>query len=669
MRTARLKDHLVCLVVPIAANRTPVEVAEELRAREADLDALFRAHGGVHFSTFTILPPSPRGTPDPSGAALALTLAVDAGEEPRQTLARLAGLAPTTLQAIYGVKTFTALLDVLLDPANLQPLAGGFVGARDRSVAQVLAEGELAKDLRRRAAASGHRADAPRLVAELSAQALADPRFSWARQPAAKGNWRESVTPGWLRLSATAGWLAAIALVALVVGTLAMIGFYNRLVVAALNDTFVGITDLGTPREVYLEGGPLGVWLRGLATGLLLLNGLVIILVRRGLPLVVLELALLFSAIVVVGAAVVLPVLDLPSTGPSTLGELDVARMHIVYGVWVLMGLAALVVLAGGCVLFAWAIVPPYLSAWWLALASAVGLGVGLLALHCVLAGLVVFAHRFQLIGQQWYQEANTWGWQPVDRIAIVVCGVALAVLGAYLFLRMVLDWAFEALEQLNHPSPDRDRGLSRRLHQTAPSITECEAKWLGRPGVMISLTEVRRPCFIFGPAANFFLWLIRSLGWHVFTEGRLGDISSIHYAHWHLVDGGRRLLFCSNFDGDFGGYLDEFILARPPGINVIWRWTCLREREGVPLGGPRFDAAATHARAFPKTRLLLFAGCRSEQQFKAYARESMVPFQYHFAAYDCALGDILRSTQLRDALTAARTPAGDALVMRALEA
>ena len=674
MRGARLKDQLICLVTPLPRGRPPLAVANELRACEAKLDALFHAHGGIHFATFTVLPPGPQDTSNPIGPALALTLAVDAGAKPAQTLEQLALLAPQTLAAIYGVAS-QELRRLLLDPANLQSLTGGFIGARDRGVAQIQAEGGLARHLRRSAAAKppATRADARRLATELSVETLADQNFAWARQPAPQGNWRAKVTPGWLRLGATAGWLVALGWCVLVVSALSLIGFANKLVVAALNEHWIHINDpngLLTVGKVYAEGALLGIWLRGLAFAVLLLNAVVIILVRqRRLPLVALEFVLVFSALAALSVVPGLAWLALTDLGAQVPAELYVAKAHVIYGMWVVMGLVALGATVAACALVAGAVVPPYLPGWWLGVTSAVAFLAGLLALHFVLAALVLFAHRFQLLGKQWYQDGNHWGWQPVDKIAIVVFCVAAAVALAGWLLRLLLRWAGDELEQLNHPLPDRGKGLNRRLHQTAPSISACEAAWVGRSAVMISLTEVRWPYFFYRHLANFFLWMTSSLGWHFYTEGKLGDVGSIHYAHWHLVDKGRRLLFCANFEGDFSGYLDEFILGRVPLLNIIWRWTCLGQRQGLDLGGRQFDAAPTREAAYPKTRLLLFSGCRGEQQFKAYVRASMLPFQYHFAAYDYPPGDIVRSTLLRDALTAQRTPADDAFIMRALEA
>ncbi|HEY0373073.1 MAG TPA: hypothetical protein VGD79_13800, partial [Thermoanaerobaculia bacterium] len=41
---------------------------------------------------------------------------------------------------------------------------------------------------------------------------------------------------------------------------------------------------------------------------------------------------------------------------------------------------------------------------------------------------------------------------------------------------------------------------------------------------------------------------MLASINARLSTKGKLAGIPSIHFAHWSLLDGGRRLLFCSNF-------------------------------------------------------------------------------------------------------------------------
>ena len=671
-------DQMLCIVTPLG-DVEPMLVASRLRASQEALDTLFHAHGKVHYATFTLLPPSPAGTADPSGATLSLTLAIDAEVDPEELVAQLVELDVWTLRAV-NADCFPAagpapdsLRRFLLDPDHLHHATGGFVGARDRSVAQIHAEARLAGHLRAvaRKLARPFRTDAGVLAASLSGDVLADPSFTWARQPAPHSKWRSDVTPWLLRFGATAGHGIAFLMLALAVAALALIGHINELAVAALNG-WIGARPecLFGWRDVLWEGGPLGLWLRGTLLVVLVMNSVIAFLVRiRQLPLVAIELTLAFGALVVVVALGVLPFLIWQDLGSSAIfiEEWHVAVSHVQLGIGVLALLLVAAAVIAICGLVALLITPPYRGRGALVVASLCTGAVGLAVLHVLLVLGAGFADRFGLPGGHALVVPG-WGWQAVDKAAIVVLALSVVAVSAVFAttrsLRLLSKW----LPLLNTPRPRNEPGPYRRLHQTAPSIDVCEAAWAERTSIMVSVCEMRRPAWLFAPIARFFLWLVTSLGWHVFSEGKLGSIGSIQYAHWHLIDKNRRMLFCANFDGDFGGYLDAFITGGLPLLNLFWRWTCLDDRPGLALGGPEFDAAPTTPRRFPKTRLLLFAGCWSEQQFKAYARDSMLPFQYHFAAYDLRLGAILRATRLRDALSASRDLTSDDTIMRALE-
>ncbi len=44
-----------------------------------------------------------------------------------------------------------------------------------------------------------------------------------------------------------------------------------------------------------------------------------------------------------------------------------------------------------------------------------------------------------------------------------------------------------------------------------------------------------------------------------IFVFGKLGEISTIHFARWISIDHGQRLLFLSNYDGSWTNYLGDF--------------------------------------------------------------------------------------------------------------
>ena len=203
------------------------------------------------------------------------------------------------------------------------------------------------------------------------------------------------------------------------------------------------------------------------------------------------------------------------------------------------------------------------------------------------------------------------------------------------------------------------------RAHQVHASVLACESALIDRPNHMISLTEVRAPRYWHAGWLRLWLRLITWVGRWRFAHGVLGDASGIKYGHWHLIDGGRRLLFCSNYDGPFGGYLDEFIAGATWGVNLFWRHTQLRTR----LAARAVQPAVTLDRDFPPTRFFAVrGGCEHEQWFKTYARDSMLPHLYLFQAYPLSQLEIERATALRDALFGPRNAVNDDTVARALE-
>lgn len=87
---------------------------------------------------------------------------------------------------------------------------------------------------------------------------------------------------------------------------------------------------------------------------------------------------------------------------------------------------------------------------------------------------------------------------------------------------------------------------------------------------------------------------------------GSLIGISTIHFARWLIIDGGRRLLFLSDYDGSWESYIDEFAEMILTGLDAIWETSF-----GMPPDGAR-DLPA----------------------FKRFLRTHQVPSDVFFAAY-----------------------------------
>ncbi|HET7488419.1 MAG TPA: hypothetical protein VFJ85_10855 [Acidimicrobiales bacterium] len=115
-------------------------------------------------------------------------------------------------------------------------------------------------------------------------------------------------------------------------------------------------------------------------------------------------------------------------------------------------------------------------------------------------------------------------------------------------------------------------------------------------------------------------------------TNGKLGDIPSIHFAHWSMVNGDRHLLFVSNFDGSWESYLGDFIDKAAYGLTSVWSNTV----------------------EFPRTRFLAFAGAADGPRFRAWARAKQCSTAAWYSAYPRSTMPIIdNNTAIREGLFA----------------
>lgn len=89
-------------------------------------------------------------------------------------------------------------------------------------------------------------------------------------------------------------------------------------------------------------------------------------------------------------------------------------------------------------------------------------------------------------------------------------------------------------------------------------------------------------------------------------TEGSLGGIATIHFAHWSIINRGRHLLFISNYDGSWDSYIGDFSDKAASGLDLIWR----------------------SAPDYPER------GARDLEKFKAVIRMNQVRTQAFYSAY-----------------------------------
>lgn len=132
----------------------------------------------------------------------------------------------------------------------------------------------------------------------------------------------------------------------------------------------------------------------------------------------------------------------------------------------------------------------------------------------------------------------------------------------------------------------------------------------------------------------KLFFFITRLLIRFFFVKGKLMGIPTIHFARWVLLDGNKRLLFFSNFDGSWTQYLGDFIDKSGWGLNAIFGNTI----------------------RFPRIWFLFFRGAYDEMHFLGWSRSTQIPTQLWYVAAadgDQSIRNVNENTQTRNALSA----------------
>ncbi|WP_135505740.1 hypothetical protein [Roseovarius aestuariivivens] len=123
-------------------------------------------------------------------------------------------------------------------------------------------------------------------------------------------------------------------------------------------------------------------------------------------------------------------------------------------------------------------------------------------------------------------------------------------------------------------------------------------------------------------------------------TEGYLGSMRTVHFAHWAFLNNHSRLLFFSNFDQSWGSYLDDFIEKAHVGLTLAW---------GCGVG-------------FPPTRFLIYDGASHGRLFKNWALASRTVSRFWVSAYpDLSVDQIERNFRVARGLRKAKLSAEEA--------
>jgi len=118
----------------------------------------------------------------------------------------------------------------------------------------------------------------------------------------------------------------------------------------------------------------------------------------------------------------------------------------------------------------------------------------------------------------------------------------------------------------------------------------------------------------------------------HVYNRGHLTRISTIHFARWVFLDGKRRVLFASNYDGSLESYMDDFINKVGWGLNVVF----------------------SNGAGYPRTDYLVLGGAQAEQKYKRYLRRHELPTEVWYNAHPgLSAPNLARNTKIREGIEA----------------
>jgi hypothetical protein len=124
----------------------------------------------------------------------------------------------------------------------------------------------------------------------------------------------------------------------------------------------------------------------------------------------------------------------------------------------------------------------------------------------------------------------------------------------------------------------------------------------------------------------------------HLWTKGKLAGAENIHYARLLLADGGRHMLFLSDYEGSFDAYIDHFI-----GLAG-------NSRAVIPI--------SSRVHGCPKTRWLYLPHAQPAEfrrRWRAMVRSYQLQASVRYVAYpDLSANDILNHSLLRERLFAA---------------
>jgi hypothetical protein len=213
----------------------------------------------------------------------------------------------------------------------------------------------------------------------------------------------------------------------------------------------------------------------------------------------------------------------------------------------------------------------------------------------------------------------------PAPWMAMHILYLVLGALGLIAFLPIAIIGAIPYLLYLRHretvdppitPRPDPAHVATLAVREDYIVGNQFSAFGTVKPGRFRLWTLV------------FVLWLVSLSTRFIYVRGLLARVGTIHFARWVFLDGRRRLLFASNYDGSLDSYMDDFINKVAFGLNLVFS-------NGI---------------GYPRTRFLVLDGASDEQAFKNYIRRHQLATEVWYKAYpDLSAADLARNRRIRE--------------------
>ena len=200
--------------------------------------------------------------------------------------------------------------------------------------------------------------------------------------------------------------------------------------------------------------------------------------------------------------------------------------------------------------------------------------------------------------------------------------GVPLVLLGLSPALLLISPVFILRLRQLERSDPelfirpDRDHVMALAAQEDHDVTNQYNVFGDIKPGLF------RRWTF------RFMLILIEYFARHVYNQGFLSRIRTIHFARWVFMDDQHRVFFASTYDGSHESYMDDFINKVGWGLNLSF----------------------SHGVGYPTTSWLIKQGANREMPFKYTQRRHQLGSEVWYKAYPGLTAvDLHRNSRIRE--------------------